>query len=319
MKHLRLLRSGSAWAFASKIAVAVCGLAVSAALGRLLGPELIGQYFLFVQLVILGALLFSVGLQSSSLKLIGIAADSENWGMVWALVRRVLTVLAVSSVVGGIVLLLGWDRIAVIVFNDRVSGGLMWLVFAAICLRMLQTFSSVFFRSTHHTTTGVLLLHLPREVGLAVAFVALLLLWREATIELVISIYVGILGLAVALCAFMVAKFWRTHSGHGKVAETISYASLFMLTMPMFASNVGGEIARTCDLWILGAMGETHIMHVWYYGNTERFRINLPIKAAAWRTFSQKTIWPNEIGAWHVDLLDAEGNRLEVLNFHIEQ
>ena len=74
-----------------------------------------------------------------------------------------------------------------------------------------------------------------------------------------------------------------------------------------------------CFTKILGAMGETHITHVWYYGNAERFRIDLPVKSAAWRTFSQKTIRPHEIGVWHVDILDAAGNRLEVLNFHIEQ
>ena len=74
-----------------------------------------------------------------------------------------------------------------------------------------------------------------------------------------------------------------------------------------------------CFTKILGAGGETHITHVWYYGNAERFRIDLPVKSAAWRTFSQKTIRPHEIGVWHVDILDASGNRLEVLNFHIEQ
>ena len=74
-----------------------------------------------------------------------------------------------------------------------------------------------------------------------------------------------------------------------------------------------------CFTKIVGARGETHITHVWYYGNTERFRINLPVKSAAWRTFSQKTIRPHEIGVWRVDILDAGGDRLEVLNFHIER
>jgi len=73
MKHLNLLRSGSVWALASRIVLALCALAVNAALGRLLGPESIGQYFLFVQLVVFGAIFFSVGLPSSILKLNGIA------------------------------------------------------------------------------------------------------------------------------------------------------------------------------------------------------------------------------------------------------
>ena len=74
-----------------------------------------------------------------------------------------------------------------------------------------------------------------------------------------------------------------------------------------------------CFTKVVGAKTETHITHVWYYGNTERFRITLPVKSASWRTYSLKNIWPNETGVWHVDILDSAGNRLEVLNFQIQQ
>lgn len=73
-----------------------------------------------------------------------------------------------------------------------------------------------------------------------------------------------------------------------------------------------------CLSRIMGARTTTHIVHVWYYGNLERARITLPIKSANWRTFSNKTIRSGETGVWHVDILDASGNRLEVLNFNIE-
>lgn len=72
-----------------------------------------------------------------------------------------------------------------------------------------------------------------------------------------------------------------------------------------------------CFTKIVGAKKITDITHVWHYGNTEMFRIKLPVKASSWRTFSQKTIWPHQTGVWHVDILDAAGNRLEVINFQI--
>ena len=73
-----------------------------------------------------------------------------------------------------------------------------------------------------------------------------------------------------------------------------------------------------CFTRILGAKTPTRITHAWYYGNVERARIDLPVNASSWRTFSTKIIRPKETGVWHVDVLDAAGNRLEVLNFHID-
>lgn len=72
-----------------------------------------------------------------------------------------------------------------------------------------------------------------------------------------------------------------------------------------------------CYNKILGAKTKTHVTHVWYYGNVERARITLPVKASRWRTHSSKKIRPQEIGVWHVDILGPAGERLEVLNFHI--
>ena len=81
-----------------------------------------------------------------------------------------------------------------------------------------------------------------------------------------------------------------------------------------FPASVG---TLFCFSKIIGATDASHVTHVWYYGNTERARITLPVKSSAWRTFSSKTIRLSEHGVWHVDVLDASGNRLEVLNFHV--
>lgn len=81
-----------------------------------------------------------------------------------------------------------------------------------------------------------------------------------------------------------------------------------------FPSSVG---KLYCYNKILGARTNTHVTHVWYYGNVERARISLPVKASRWRTYSLKNIRPQETGVWHVDILGPTGDRLEVLNFHI--
>jgi hypothetical protein len=63
----------------------------------------------------------------------------------------------------------------------------------------------------------------------------------------------------------------------------------------------------------------TEIVHVWSYGDVERARVSLSIKAATWRTYSSKAIQSHEIGPWRVDVLDTSGNLLETINFEITQ
>ncbi|MEW6674040.1 MAG: DUF2914 domain-containing protein [Thermodesulfobacteriota bacterium] len=81
-----------------------------------------------------------------------------------------------------------------------------------------------------------------------------------------------------------------------------------------FPSTVG---KLYCFSKILGAKTPTRVSHVWYYANAEKFRVSLQINSAAWRTYSMKNIQPHETGAWHVEILDAAENKLEVINFQI--
>ena len=63
----------------------------------------------------------------------------------------------------------------------------------------------------------------------------------------------------------------------------------------------------------------TEVIHVWSYGDVERARVSLAVKAATWRTYSSKAIQSHETGPWRVDVLDTSGNLLETINFEITQ
>jgi len=72
-----------------------------------------------------------------------------------------------------------------------------------------------------------------------------------------------------------------------------------------------------CFTKITGAKEQIQITHVWYYGETERARVELAVKSASWRTYSSKLIQPHETGKWHVDVLDEDGMILETYRFDI--
>ena len=74
-----------------------------------------------------------------------------------------------------------------------------------------------------------------------------------------------------------------------------------------------------CFSKIASIQESAEIVHVWYFGETERARISLGVNPPAWRTYSSKIIQAHEVGSWRVEILDASGNLLETLKFETTQ
>jgi Protein of unknown function (DUF2914) len=62
----------------------------------------------------------------------------------------------------------------------------------------------------------------------------------------------------------------------------------------------------------------SEISHVWFYNDKEMARINLPVKAKTWRTWSAKTILPVWKGNWRVEVQDSSGKVITSTSFHIK-
>jgi len=74
-----------------------------------------------------------------------------------------------------------------------------------------------------------------------------------------------------------------------------------------------------CFSKIANIQEPTEIVHVWYYGETERARLSLGVNPPAWRTYSSKIIQAHEVGSWRVEILDASGHLLETAKFELTQ
>ena len=68
---------------------------------------------------------------------------------------------------------------------------------------------------------------------------------------------------------------------------------------------------------IVGAETATEVTHVWWFGPVERARITLPVGGGSWRTYSSKALQPHEVGTWRVEVIDADGNNLETVEFTV--
>src|SRR5918998_3010171 len=87
----RRLLSGGAWAFGSKILVALAGLVSTALLARLLTPQALGTYFLAYSILNVGTSLAALGLTGTVVRLVAQGMGQNLYGRV----RRVI-----STVVG---------------------------------------------------------------------------------------------------------------------------------------------------------------------------------------------------------------------------
>jgi hypothetical protein len=90
------------------------------------------------------------------------------------------------------------------------------------------------------------------------------------------------------------------------------------------AVEVGTQFSNSvsrlyCFTKVVSTEIPNEIVHVWSYGDVERARVSLAVKAATWRTYSSKAIQSHETGPWRVDVLDKSGNLLETINFEITQ
>ena len=73
-------------------------------------------------------------------------------------------------------------------------------------------------------------------------------------------------------------------------------------------------------LWIniYGAEEPTQIKHRWHYKGQNMAEVSLDIKYPYYRTWSYKTILPQWVGDWTVDVVDAKGSVLQEISFVIE-
>lgn len=70
-----------------------------------------------------------------------------------------------------------------------------------------------------------------------------------------------------------------------------------------------------CYTHVVGASEEAFITHVWYRGKTEMARMQLPVRAPDWRTWSTKAFLPQWTGKWRVEILNPEGKLLSSVSF----
>ena len=74
-----------------------------------------------------------------------------------------------------------------------------------------------------------------------------------------------------------------------------------------------------CYTKISNSGRKQELQHIWYYNDREMTRVLYNVKPSFnYRSWSKKTIYPENIGKWRVDVMDQDGNILGSRSFTID-
>jgi len=122
----------------------------------------------------------------------------------------------------------------------------------------------------------------------------------------------------VSLCLLVPYSIQAQQTGNLKVATAIICKKIADRQPVELGTSFSASVGKLyCYSKIADIQNSTEIVHVWYFGDTERARIPLRVNPPSWRTHSSKMIQGHEIGKWQVKILDASGNSLEDVEFGI--
>ena len=70
-----------------------------------------------------------------------------------------------------------------------------------------------------------------------------------------------------------------------------------------------------CFTRVVGASDDIVIHHDWYLNGVLKNRAALPVQSSDWRTWSVKSIGPDDVGDWTVKVTTADGRHIQSIIF----
>ena len=263
------LLSGSSWAFGGKIAVAAIGLVTNGLLARMLSPQEFGVYFLALSIISLGAVVGSLGLPKTVVRLVAENIGLNRVGHARRVIFAVLGlgVLGASGVSLAYLLFVG-DHVGRYLFNSPALVAVTALMAGWMAISVVQEITSETFRGFHHIGAATLLGGMAtggKSGGLVMRLLmlgCLILLWvmsggTDLWAVMLISIGSGAVSalLAVWLLCTKVSSLGTPGDPHEPAQDSISPKEVLSTSIPLLMIALAAFVLQSSDIWILGALG----------------------------------------------------------------
>lgn len=277
-QHLWEVMKGASSSLMIQVLGSMLGFIVSITIARMLGAEGSGVYYLALSVATIAATVGRVGFDNTIVRFVASHASMQEWGAVRQVYRTAMKVVAAASVLISIVLFLGAEWIANVIFDKPymelpfrlISASILPLSLAMVqaeSLRGLKSIRASQVIKTILTSLGTLLLlyplaHIWGANGVIAAFVM-------ATIAAAFTAW------------FLWKKAWESRCGtlvdpqNGFIKKKI----LFRSSWPLFVVALTGLIVQQAATISLGVWGEAGDVGVFNVANRVANLLLFPLMA----------------------------------------
>src|SRR5829696_4869393 len=262
----RRLLSGSAWASGGRIGGAMLGIVTNGLLARMLSPQELGAYFLALSIVSLGAVVGSMGLPKTVVRLVAENMGLDRSGRTRRAIRTVLGLGVLGTVGISLAYLLAGDLVGEL-FQPQYSSllvGVTGLIAGWMAIAVVQEITAETFRGFHDIRLATLLggLATGGKSGGVIMRVLLLgilaLLWvRSGHTDLatVLLVSIGSGSASVLLSCWLLRGRVSSLGSKATEEEPVSTREVLDDAIPFLAIAMTAFVLQTADIWILGALG----------------------------------------------------------------
>ena len=266
----RRLLSGSTWASGGRIGGAMLGIVTNGLLARLLSPQELGAYFLALSIVSLGAVVGSMGLPKTVVRLVAENMGLDRSGRTLRAIRTVLGLGVLGTLGISLAYLLAGDLVGEI-FQPQYSSllvGVTGLMAGWIAIAVVQEITAETFRGFHDIRLATLLggLATGGKSGGVIMRVLLLgilaLLWvrsAETSLATVLLVSIGSGSVSVLLSIWLlyakVSSLGSSQETQQQEEEPVSVKEVLEDAIPFLAIALTSFMLLSADIWILGALG----------------------------------------------------------------
>ena len=225
------------------------GVLIGAALARLLTLEMMGVYFVALQLIRVSSVIVRLGVPTNLMRLLAVSVDRQAWSQAKGYLGAAGQILIVSFFLLTIVYGLSWSHL-VTALNISALQNLFWLLAACVAVRVIEEAGSAVLKGLHQIKLGVGLLDSPRQLMFLVMIGALLYWHGKQTIASVFVVYAMATLPAVIWSAIAVTKSLHKNSCN---RDRIDRLALLKSSAPYFGMNLLSILMASIPFWIASA------------------------------------------------------------------
>ncbi|MGD1148370.1 MAG: DUF2914 domain-containing protein [Thermoanaerobaculaceae bacterium] len=118
------------------------------------------------------------------------------------------------------------------------------------------------------------------------------------------------------------ALLWILAAFPAAAADTPAATAVVCTSITPSGSCEGADTTFSAEVGKLWGFSQVtnvsdKIIHIWIFKDKEKGRLDLPVRAARWRTWSNITVTKDMVGPWRLEARDSSGKLLASFNFTI--